>query len=224
MRVFKTIIGPLLIVLMIASPAMSDEVSSHDAAGEAWRRLTSGDWIRYTEFETREELFKAGMDAAKNEDYPTAIKYLLPLAIDGNVEAQAEMALFYRDGLGVRENSCAEAIWADKAARQGNLFGAWSISFAYSSGHGVRKNPEMAYRWMKYAALQGDEQAEGELNLMSTGLLPEERAAIDRDMATWDPTKQPAPEFFYIDKGAVKDNIYMGLHRLVLGVNGYGCR
>jgi hypothetical protein len=222
MRVMKNILRPLLVVLLTTSPAMSDEVSSHDAAGEAWRRLTSGDWIRYTEFETREELFKAGLDAAKNEDYPTAIKYLLPLAIDGNAQAQAKMALFYRDGLGVRENFCAMTLWADKAARQGNLFGVRLMSLSYDSGDGVRKNPEMAYRWMKYAALQGDAQAQEQLNFVGVGLLPEERDAIDRDMTTWDPTKQPVPEFFYIDKGAVKDNIYMGLHRLVLGVK--GCR
>jgi len=75
---------------------------------------------------------------------------------------------------------------------------------------------------MKYAALQGDPQAPGLLNQMSTGLLPKERDAIDKDMATWDPTEQPVPEFFFIDKSAIKDNLYLGINRFVLGFR--GCR
>lgn len=187
------------------------------------------DWITYTEFATRDEMLEAGLSAFKAEDYETAIKHLLPLAIDGNATAQAHLSQMYRDGLGVPEDQCVATIWAGKAARQGNVFGAWMLAFAYKYGDGVKIDQEMAYRWMKYAAMQGDIKAQESLEYMSSALTPnpaltpEQIAEIDEDMKTWDPSQQPSPEFYYIDNKALKkDNMLLGLTRFKLNIK--GCR
>lgn len=193
----------VLILGLISCPAWAQPSLTGQADAESER-----DWITYTEFDTREDMLKAGLSAFKAENYEAALNNLLPLAIDGNVKAQAYISQMFRDGLGVPEDRCVATIWAEKAARQGDLFGAWMLSFAYSGGEGIRKNPEMAYRWMKYAAMQGDEKAEENVEFMSSGLSSEQIAAINEDMKTWEPSKQAIPEFFYIDKNDLLKDPY----------------
>ena len=181
------------------------------------------------DFETKEDMLKAGLSAFDAEDYATAIRHLLPLAIDGNAEAQAHISQMYRDGLGVPEDHCIATIWADKAARQGNIFGAKMLAFAYKFGDGVKTDPEMAYRWMKFAAMHGDEKAQESLDFISSALIPDppltqnQIEEINKDMETWNPSQQQTPEFFYFNKSVLaKDNMLLGLTRFKLNIK--GCR
>ncbi|MBF0250291.1 MAG: sel1 repeat family protein [Alphaproteobacteria bacterium] len=156
---------------------------------------------------------QAGLAAYEVQDWPVALRHLLPLAVKGDAEAQYRISRMYFEGWGLPKDACASTIWAEKAARQGHPFGAWSMSFAYDMPSGVRRNQEMAYRWMVYADKMGAPKAKENLDFMAGELTPEERAAIDEDMKTWDPSKLPAPEYFVIDKSVVNDTeLYFTLH------------
>lgn len=147
---------------------------------------------------------RAGNAALEAKDYQTAIHKFLPLAIDGNAEAQFQIARMYGSGKGLRNDKCASTIWAEKAARQGHPAASLLMSFAYEVGGAVRRNYEMAYRWMSYADQLGDSNANGFVDYMARHLTPAARAKIDEDMKTWDPSKLPRPEFFIIGGNASK--------------------
>ena len=143
------------------------------------------------------ELVK-GLSALGLQDYPTAVRLLLPLAIEGNAEAQLQIGMMYAHGRGVPKDRCLSIAWIDKAARQSHLIAAMMMSGFYEMGTGIRENPEMAYRWAFLAHKLGHPRAKGELEFLAeTGLTPEQITAIEKDMATWDPAKLPPPEFFF---------------------------
>lgn len=147
---------------------------------------------------------RAGNAALEAKDYQTAIHKFLPLAIEGNAEAQYRIARMYFHGHGVRKDYCASTIWVEKAARQKYAYAAIAMSFAYDGGFGVLENREMAYRWMVYADKMGHPSAAEDIEFMADGLKDFERATVDLDMETWDPSKLPVPQFFIIDESVLK--------------------
>lgn len=165
---------------------------------------------------------RAGNAALEAKDYQTAIHKFLPLAIEGNAKAQYRIARMYFHGQGVRKDYCTSTIWAEKAARRNDAHAASAMSFAYDGGMGVRQNREMAYRWMVYADKLGLPKAYGNLDFMARGLTDSERAAIDLDMKTWDPSKLPVPEFFIIDEHVLKPPSFYVAISIRKGV--LGCR
>lgn len=151
------------------------------------------------------EALQMGIAAVQAEDYQTALRKLLPLAVQGNAEAQNQIAWMHVNGYGVSMDVCAAIIWAEKAARQGHPFSALLMARGYSSGLGVRKSQEMAYRWILFADKMDHPTAHDELDLMAMFLTSQQRAALDREVEIWDPAKLPAPEFFIIDGSVTND-------------------
>jgi len=147
---------------------------------------------------------KAGMTAYREKEFQTAIHKLLPLAIEGNAEAQYQIGLMYDRGLGFPKDRCISITWADKAARQGHPNAAMQLAFSFTIGSPVRQSDEMAYRWASFANKLGHPKARDLLSFMAGELTTEERAIIDLDMETWDPSKLPAQEYFFIDGSALK--------------------
>ena len=62
-----------------------------------------------------------GRQAYENKDYETAWKYLLPLAKNGQAEAQVIIGDMYNIGRGVQQDNSQAIEWYRKAAALGNL-------------------------------------------------------------------------------------------------------
>ena len=60
-----------------------------------------------------------GVDAFEAGDYATALKEWLPLAVQGNVDAQYNLGIMYQVGEGVPQNYAESAKWTRLAAEQG---------------------------------------------------------------------------------------------------------
>ena len=97
-----------------------------------------------------------GKRAYAKHDFATALKLLLPLAENGNAEAQATLGTMYDYGQGVTQDFAAAIRWWRLAAAQGNALAQVNLGLAY----GVKQDFGRAYTWLSAAAAQGFPNAE----------------------------------------------------------------
>ena len=97
----------------------------------------------------------AGLRAAKNGDYATALKEFLPLAKNGDPVAQANLGSMYLHGQGVTRDDREAAKWLRMAAEQGDEYSQYSLGIMYHDGQGVPLDYKEALRWSRMAAEQG---------------------------------------------------------------------
>ncbi|HXA47473.1 MAG TPA: caspase family protein [Burkholderiaceae bacterium] len=112
--------------------------------------------------------FDAGLSAAKNDDYRSAIKEWQPLADSGNPAAQNNLGTLYAHGYGVPTDYSEAAKWYRLAADQGDRRAQSNLGAMYASGHGVPQDYGEAAKWYRLAAEQGDREARNHLGLMYT--------------------------------------------------------
>jgi TPR repeat protein len=129
------------------------------------------------------ELFKAA-------DYKPALEIFLWHARNGNAEAQAAVASFYKEGLFVTPDPARYAAWAYLAARNGNRRAQLELGVLYRTSDHLPADDTEAEKWLHAAAEQGVADATNELGIMA--LHPYER------------TRQPNPRqaFRYFSEAA----------------------
>ncbi|MBL4740603.1 MAG: sel1 repeat family protein [Sneathiella sp.] len=110
--------------------------------------------------------FDEGLVAAQNGDYETALKEWKPLADQGNVSAQHNLALMYYNGRGVLQNYKQAVKWYRLAADQRNAYAQYNLGLLYSEGLGVLQDYKLAVKWYRLAAYQGYSQALSNLGNM----------------------------------------------------------
>ena len=111
------------------------------------------------------EDFQAGVNAYNQGDYETAFKLWLPLAEQGEAEAQYYLGGLYFKGEGVPQDYVQAREWWLKAAEQGNAMAQNTLGVMYAEGEGVSQDDEEAARWYRRAAEQGDAKAQHNLGV-----------------------------------------------------------
>jgi uncharacterized protein len=106
------------------------------------------------------------VSAIRAGDYTTAREELLPLAEEGNLDAQYLLGVMYKNGDGGEENFVEAVRWLYAAAEQGNAGARYNLGIMYSRGMGVIQDDVEAVRWWRSAAGQGDSRAQNNLGLM----------------------------------------------------------
>jgi len=81
-------------------------------------------------------------------------------AEQGNAEAEATLASFYRDGRGLPQDDALALAWYRKSAEQGFAGGEAGLGHYYHYGIGVPQDDAQALYWYRLAANQGDANAE----------------------------------------------------------------
>lgn len=94
-----------------------------------------------------EEDFGRGAVAHKRGDYAVALKWWKPLAEQGLVNAQFNLAQMYRSGEGVAQNAATAAEWYRKAAKQGDKESQYHLGAMYLNGEGVKQDEVEAHKW-----------------------------------------------------------------------------
>lgn len=112
----------------------------------------------------RGELSKA-YTAYEQKDYATALKYLRPLAQQGNAQAQYSLGVMCQNGQGVSKDLKQAVSWYRKSAIQGDATAQYNLGYMYNLGSGVGKDEKQAYIWYRKAALQGEPMAENNLGV-----------------------------------------------------------
>ncbi len=104
--------------------------------------------------------------AYKRGDYATALKLIRPLAEQGNVAAEYNLATMYYNGSGTRRDYAEAMKWFRQAADKGDVDSERYLGYIYAKGDGVPKNDTESFRWYQLAAEQGDADAENNLGVM----------------------------------------------------------
>lgn len=88
--------------------------------------------------------------------FASALKVWMPLAEQGDADAQNKIGEIYERGLGDAPEYELAAIWYRKAAEQGLSRAQISLGFLYEKGLGVKKDPEAALSWYRKASNMPD--------------------------------------------------------------------
>ena len=88
-------------------------------------------------------------DYLPGTDLVSAFQSALKAAEQGNVAAQASVALMYANGKGVQQNYAEAGKWWIKAAESGDLAAARHVWNLYRNGEGVERNAAIANQWAK---------------------------------------------------------------------------
>jgi hypothetical protein len=100
--------------------------------------------------------FDDGVAAYDQGQFEKALELWLPLAQQGNVAAQFNLAALYERGLGVAKSPVDAARWYLEAAKQGDLDAQLKIAALYEEGVGVAKDVGDARKW--YEAVLSSQQ------------------------------------------------------------------
>ena len=95
-----------------------------------------------------------GVAAYDSGDYVAAFREWLPLAEQGDADAQYTLGQMYIYGKGVPEDSAAAFKWNHKAAEQGDLDAQYELGRMYMYGEGVPEDSAAAFKWHHRAAEQ----------------------------------------------------------------------
>jgi TonB family protein len=113
---------------------------------------------------------KTGLKAYENENYEKAFDHLMPVAEEGDAQAQFLLGEMYRSGNGASTNFGKAADWYRKAADQGHVEAQFELARMRSRGQAHSSSDEETVRLYRAAALQGHVQAQHTLgNLYDEG-------------------------------------------------------
>ncbi|MEJ2795706.1 tetratricopeptide repeat protein [Iodobacter sp. LRB] len=110
--------------------------------------------------------FDEGLMAHEAGNYKQAFESFMPLAKQGDAQAQFNIGVMYDEGQGVRQDNTQANVWYRKAAEQGHVVGQRIMGFQYFHGRGVPRDYVQAFSWYRKAAEQGDASAQGSIGLM----------------------------------------------------------
>ena len=114
--------------------------------------------------------FQKGLAAAQEGDYATALQEWRPLAEQGNVTSQYNIAVMYDKGKGVLQDYAEAVKWYRMAVEQGHANAQNNIGVMYEYGSGVLQHNVRAHMWYNIAAANGAEKA-GEWRDERAGLM-----------------------------------------------------
>ena len=110
--------------------------------------------------------FQDGVDAYNRKDYKTAYQLWLPIAEQGDAEAQYNLGVMYDDGTGVLQDYKEAVKWYLLSAEQGDASAQVNLGFMYDIGQGVPQDYKEAVKWYRLSAKQGHAEAQKMLDLM----------------------------------------------------------
>ena len=108
--------------------------------------------------EERDQLsVDAGIEAIRSGNYPEAFNQLIPLAKEGNPEAQYNMGWLYANGFGAGVDVPTAVYWWKKAAASNHAASQFSLGMVYLTGDGktIKKNVPEAIHWHMRSARNG---------------------------------------------------------------------
>ncbi len=95
-------------------------------------------------------------------DYEKAAKLYLPLAKDGNAEAQYTLGMMNRAGRGVPQDFNEARKWYLLASEQGHPIAQFYLGWMYARGKGVPQDYVRSHMWLNIAIAHADSEARKE--------------------------------------------------------------
>ena len=92
--------------------------------------------------------FDDGIDAYYQNDFAKALRLWLPLAEDGNPNAQNNLGAMHENGQGIAADMQEAARWYRRAAEQAHTDAQMNLGRLYSTGQGVPQDLVRAHMWL----------------------------------------------------------------------------
>ena len=92
-------------------------------------------------------------DAMNRGDFKTAYKLWLPLAEQGDPEAQNVLGLMYSKKQGVPQDHKEAVRWYRLSAEQGDALAQYNLGQMYREGQGVPQDYKEAVKWYRLSAV-----------------------------------------------------------------------
>ena len=99
--------------------------------------------------------YQKGVTAYQRGDYITALRVWKSLAEQGNVQAQNNIGVMYRSGLGISKDDKNAVKWFRLAAEHGDTPAQANLAYMYANGMGVLQDWVYAHMWSNVAASTG---------------------------------------------------------------------
>lgn len=96
-----------------------------------------------------------GYEALEDKDYKKALYYFSYDANLGDDQAQYNLGIMYKKGLGVPVNLNEAFSWFYLSANEGNILANYALGHSYLKGSGIKQNYKLALKAFKFAALRG---------------------------------------------------------------------
>lgn len=94
---------------------------------------------------------------ATSDSSSIAAKLAMEFALEGAVDAQRNLGIWYVNGYGVPKDVRAGFEWLLKAADQGDITAFKQLAALYMSGTGVERDFVLAYSWLNICAAKNDD-------------------------------------------------------------------
>ena len=105
------------------------------------------------------DTFLLGWQQYQAGQYNDALDYWMPLAEQGDANAQLNVGLMYDTGRGVDENPARALSWYLQSAEHGLAAAQYNLGLMYASGRGIEQDAGQARFWLEQAAGQGLQDA-----------------------------------------------------------------
>lgn len=119
------------------------------------------------------------------KDLAKAHDWYQKAAAQGHVNAQYNLGMLYKLGLGVKEDAASAFMWLQKAAAQGSDIAQYNVGVMYADGAGVKRDLSRACAWLALAAAQGNEKAKKNYIEIDAKLTPGQRAEGQQLAISW---------------------------------------
>lgn len=116
-----------------------------------------------------------------------AVQWYATAAKAGNRKAMHNLAVAYANGTGVTKDLVVAAQWFTRAANLGLANSQFNLAVLYERGMGVPQSLLDAYKWYAIAAAQGDAESKARIDALATQLSPEDKAAAQKAVASFQP-------------------------------------
>ena len=103
--------------------------------------------------------FQLGWQQYQAGQYNDALRYWMPLADQGDANAQLNVGLMYDTGRGVTENPARAVNWYRQSAEHGLAAAQYNLALMYASGRGIEQDDGQTRFWLERAAAQGLQDA-----------------------------------------------------------------
>ena len=112
------------------------------------------------------QTYEDGRSAYIDGDYETAYNILIPLAEEGDAEAQKMLGIMYDYGQGVPADPELALQWYIRSAEQGQTAVQYQVGAKYYKGESIPQDFAEAAKWWRMAANGGQVDAQFNLGLM----------------------------------------------------------
>ena len=133
--------------------------------------------------------FQDATDAYERKDYETAYKLILPLAEQGDAQAQYNLGVMYDKGRGIPQDYKEAIKWYRLSAEQGFAKAQNNLALMYALGQGVPQDYLLAHMWWDLSGSNGYEDAVKNRNIVEKKMTPSQIEKAQEMARNWKPKK-----------------------------------